>query len=228
MQKRTLSLSVIVGLGMAGLIVAPCRTAHAQGTIPGPVPAPTTPQTPTADPNQNTNDPNASQQKGPDVLDKAMKEPRLSRFVDAVKAAGLTDSLKGEGPYTIFAPTNAAFAKLPAGTLDDLMKPENKAKFADLLRYHVVPGKLSSADILKMGDKATLKTLAGTNITLNLGQNPKLNDAGLVKTDIMASNGVIHIIDTVLMPPPADATITPPVDTTNPPAVPPAVPPANP
>jgi uncharacterized surface protein with fasciclin (FAS1) repeats len=190
---------------MAGLI-APCRFAQAQE------PAPPAAQPPAAtDPTQ--------QPKGPNVLDQAMKEPKLSRFVDAVKAAGLTDTLKGDGPYTIFAPTNAAFAKLPAGTIEDLMKPENKSKFADLLKYHIVAGNLSSADILKMGDGATLKTLAGTTITLKLGTNPtapKLNDAGLVKTDITASNGVIHVIDTVL---------TPPVVETNPPA---AAPPANP
>jgi uncharacterized surface protein with fasciclin (FAS1) repeats len=223
MQKRTLRLSVIVGLGMAGLLV-PGSIARAQGTIPGPAPAPTNPQ-PAADPNANA--PDASKQKAPDVLDKASKEKQLSRFVDAVKAAGLTDMLKGDGPYTILAPTNSAFSKLPAGTLDDLMKPENKSKLADLLRYHIVAGNFSSADILKMGDKATLKTLAGTNVTLNLGPNPKLNDAGLIKTDIMASNGVIHIIDSVLMPP----SVTAPVDTTPPavpPATPPAVPPANP
>ena len=218
MQKRTLRLAVIVGLGMAGL-TAPVRFAHAQDPA-APAPAPAAQPPATTDP---------TQPKGPDVLDKAMKESRLSRFVDAVKASGLTDTLKGDGPYTIFAPTNAAFAKLPAGTLDDLMKPENKAKFADLLKYHIVAGNLSSADILKMGDGATLKTLAGTTITLKLGTNPtvpKLNDAGLVKTDIIGSNGVIHIIDTVLTPP--AVTTTPPADNTNPPAAPPANPPANP
>jgi len=214
MQKRTIRISMIVGLGMAGLIV-PCRFAQAQEPA-APAPAPAAQPPATIDP--------AQQPKGPNVLDQAMKEPKLSRFVDAVRAAGLTDTLKGDGPYTIFAPTNAAFAKLPAGTLDDLMKPENKAEFADLLKYHIVAGNLSSADILKMGDGATLMTLSGTTITLKLGTNPtipKLNDAGLVKTDITGSNGVIHVIDTVLTPP--AVTTTPPVDT-NPPAAPPANP----
>ena len=120
-------------------------------------------------------------------------------LVAAVKAAGLAEALSGEGPFTVFAPTDAAFAKLPEGTLESLLKPENKDKLAAILKYHVVPGRVYSTDALAAG-KA--KTLEGSWVKVGVvGKAAKVNDAGLVKTDIDASNGVIHVIDAVILPP---------------------------
>jgi uncharacterized surface protein with fasciclin (FAS1) repeats len=119
-------------------------------------------------------------------------------LVAAVKAAGLADTLSGKGPFTVFAPTDDAFAKLPAGTVDSLLKPENKQKLRSILLYHVVPGSVKSTD-LKDGE--TLKSAEGQTLTIHLaGGAVKVNDATVTKADIAASNGVIHVIDTVLLP----------------------------
>ena len=115
------------------------------------------------------------------------------------KAAGLVDTLKGPGPFTVFAPTDEAFAKLPAGTVESLLKPENKAKLTAILTYHVVPGKVMAADVAKL-DEA--KTVNGAMVTLQADDGKVMvNDAKVVKADIVASNGVIHVIDTVILPP---------------------------
>jgi uncharacterized surface protein with fasciclin (FAS1) repeats len=115
-----------------------------------------------------------------------------------VKAAGLAGTLSGPGPFPVFAPTNDAFAKLPAGTVDTLLKPENKAKLTAILLYHVVPGTVKSTD-LKSGD---VKTAEGQTIAVDVsGGAVKINGATVTKADIPASNGVIHVIDTVLIPP---------------------------
>ena len=120
-------------------------------------------------------------------------------LVAAVKAAGLAEALSGKGPFTVFAPTDEAFAKLPEGTVETLLKPENKDKLAAILKYHVVPGRVYSTDALSAG-KA--KTLEGGWVRISAeGKGAKVNDAGLVKTDIDAANGVIHVIDTVILPP---------------------------
>ena len=119
----------------------------------------------------------------------------------AAKAAGLVDALSGPGPITVFAPTDDAFAKLPAGTVESLLKPENKQKLADILKYHVVPGRVYSDDALKAKEAKTLQGGA-----IKIAANDKgafINDAKLVTTDINASNGVIHVIDSVILPPAA-------------------------
>jgi uncharacterized surface protein with fasciclin (FAS1) repeats len=122
----------------------------------------------------------------------------FNTLVAAVKAAGLVDALKGTGPFTVFAPTDEAFAKLPPGTLEDLLKPENKAKLQKILTYHVVPGRVMAKDVLKL-DSA--KTLEGEALTINAGSGAVMvNNARVIKTDIAASNGVIHVIDSVLLP----------------------------
>ena len=123
----------------------------------------------------------------------------VTTLVTAIKAAGLVDTLKGAGPFTVFAPTNAAFAKLPAGTLDDLLKPENKEKLKGILLYHVHVGKaVPAADVKTMA----LRTANGKPLAVTVdGGNVMINDAKVIKTDIPASNGVIHWIDTVVMPP---------------------------
>src|SRR3954447_24670705 len=116
----------------------------------------------------------------------------------ALKAAGLVDTLKGEGPFTVFAPTDEALAKLPAGTVDTLLKPENKAKLVSILTYHVVPGTVMAADVTKM---KTAKTVQGGSVKIAAANGKVMIDnATVTRADIAASNGVIHVIDTVLMP----------------------------
>ncbi|MES2506588.1 MAG: fasciclin domain-containing protein [Verrucomicrobiota bacterium] len=122
---------------------------------------------------------------------------QFNTLVAAVKAAGLVETLSGEGPFTVFAPTDEAFAKLPAGALEDLLKPENKEKLTSILTYHVVSGKVMAADV-KSGD---VKTVNGKEAALKVADGKvTIDKATVVKTDIAASNGVIHVIDTVLMP----------------------------
>ena len=145
-----------------------------------------------------------------DIVDAAMASPDHATLVAAVKAAGLVDTLKGPGPFTVFAPTDAAFKALPAGTVDTLLKPANKARLSGLLTYHVVAGRVDSktlvAQIKAGGGKAALKTVQGETLTASLdGAKVKLTDAkgnsGHVTTaDLMESNGVIHVVDKVLMP----------------------------
>lgn len=132
------------------------------------------------------------------IVDVAASNPDFSTLVAAVKAAGLVDTLNGAGPFTVFAPTNAAFAKLPPGTLEDLLKPENKAKLAAILTYHVVAGKVLAADAVKL-DKAT--TVNGADADINVeGGTVTIDGATITATDVAASNGVIHVIDTVMLP----------------------------
>lgn len=144
------------------------------------------------------------------VVENASTAGNLKTLVAAVTAAGLVDTLKGPGPFTVFAPDDDAFKKLPAGTVDTLVKPENKAKLTGILTYHVVPGKLDSAAIAKMIEdgkgKAELKTVAGGTLTATMeGDALVLTDANGGKSkvsqgDVYQSNGVAHVIDTVLMP----------------------------
>lgn len=122
---------------------------------------------------------------------------QFNTLVAAVKAAGLVETLSGEGPFTVFAPTDEAFAKLPAGTVEDLLKPENKEKLTSILTYHVVAGKVMAADV-KSGD---VKTVNGKEATVKVADGKvTIGSANVVKTDIAASNGVIHVIDSVLIP----------------------------
>jgi uncharacterized surface protein with fasciclin (FAS1) repeats len=144
------------------------------------------------------------------IIQNALNSADHTTLVAAVKAAGLVNTLEGKGPFTVFAPTNEAFAKLPAGTVDTLLKPENKAKLTTILTYHVVPGKISAktlaADIKKGGGQATLKTVNGENLTASKeGDAISLTDASgnpakVTIADVNQSNGVIHVIDTVLLP----------------------------
>ena len=132
------------------------------------------------------------------IVDVAAGNPDFSTLVAAVKAAGLVETLSGPGPFTVFAPTNAAFAKLPAGTLEDLLKPENKAQLTAILTYHVVPGKVMAADAVKL-DNAT--TVNGATADINVaGGTVTIDGATITATDVAASNGVIHVIDTVMLP----------------------------
>jgi uncharacterized surface protein with fasciclin (FAS1) repeats len=134
-----------------------------------------------------------------DIVDTAVAAGQFKTLASAIQAAGLVDTLKGDGPFTVFAPTDEAFAKLPDGTLENLLKPENKDQLVAILTYHVVPGKVEAADVVKM-DEA--KTVNGKMVDITVeGDTAMVNNAKVTKTDIPASNGVIHVIDTVILPP---------------------------
>ncbi|GAL37670.1 secreted and surface protein containing fasciclin-like repeats [Vibrio maritimus] len=133
-----------------------------------------------------------------DIVDVAAENGSFTTLVAAVQAAGLVDTLKGEGPFTVFAPTDEAFAKLPEGTVETLLMPENKDKLVAILTYHVVPGKVMAADVMGL-DKA--KTVQGQEIMITKKDGSVMVDnATVVATDVKAKNGVIHVIDTVIMP----------------------------
>ncbi|MFS4582326.1 fasciclin domain-containing protein [Phaeobacter sp. C3_T13_0] len=132
-----------------------------------------------------------------DIVDTAAGAGDFSTLVAAVKAAGLVDTLKGDGPFTVFAPTDAAFAALPAGTVEELLKPENKDKLVEILTYHVVPGKVMSGDL---SDDMKAATVQGGEVTIDLDSGVMVDGAKVVTADIEAENGVIHVIDAVIMP----------------------------
>jgi uncharacterized surface protein with fasciclin (FAS1) repeats len=134
-----------------------------------------------------------------DIVDTAASAGSFDTLVSAVQAADLVEVLKGEGPFTVFAPTDAAFAKLPAGTVENLLKPENKAQLVALLTYHVVPGKTMSGDLA--GQKLEATTVQGSAVGIDAtGDSVMVDDASVVQADIEADNGVIHVIDAVIMP----------------------------
>ena len=132
------------------------------------------------------------------IVDVASSNPDFSTLVAAVSAAGLVETLSGEGPFTVFAPTNAAFAALPAGVLDALLLPENKDALVKILTYHVVPGTVLAADIAD-GD-VVIETVEGQNVLFSTSNGVTVNGANVVTADVLASNGVIHVIDAVLVP----------------------------
>ena len=134
-----------------------------------------------------------------DIVDTAVSAGQFKTLAAALGAAGLVDTLKGEGPFTVFAPTDAAFAKLPDGTVEKLLKPENKDQLTAVLTYHVVAGKVMAADVIKLSEAKTVNG-APAKIAVN-GDNVMINDATVSTADVTASNGVIHVIDTVLLPP---------------------------
>lgn len=133
-----------------------------------------------------------------DIVDTAVSAGSFNTLVAAVKAAGLVDTLKGDGPFTVFAPTDAAFAALPAGTVEDLLKPENKAKLTAILTYHVVPGKVMSTDIA--GKKLSPATVEGSTVDIDATNGVMVDGANVTTADVVADNGVIHVIDKVIMP----------------------------
>jgi uncharacterized surface protein with fasciclin (FAS1) repeats len=144
------------------------------------------------------------------IVQNPMKSKDHTTLLAAVKAAGLVDTLESEGPFTVFAPTNEAFDKLPSGTVDTLVKPENKKKLSGILTYHVVPGKMTAEALMDKikagGGKATLKTVNGENLTAKMDvdmvelTDKKGGKSKVTIADVMQSNGVIHVVDTVLMP----------------------------
>ena len=133
-----------------------------------------------------------------DIVDTAVAAGSFNTLAKALQAAGLVDTLKGKGPFTVFAPTDDAFSKLPAGTVESLLKPENKEKLKAILLYHVVSGDVTAAQVVKL---SSAKTINGEDVKIAVnGGTVMVNDARVVKADIQASNGVIHVIDTVLIP----------------------------
>jgi uncharacterized surface protein with fasciclin (FAS1) repeats len=135
-----------------------------------------------------------------DIVGTAVQNPNFSTLVAALKAAGLVETLKGSGPFTVFAPTNEAFAKLPAGTVEHLLKPENKAQLQEVLTYHVLAGNVRAKDIQQ--GETDVKTLQGQTLEVkkNVLGNVTINDATVIIPDVVTSNGTIHAIDTVLIP----------------------------
>jgi transforming growth factor-beta-induced protein len=188
MKRSNIVLSVLLVLTF---VVAACA--------PAPTPAPTAMPEPTKMP-----EPTAMPEPVlKDIVDTAVADGRFTTLVTAVTAAGLVDTLKGEGPFTVFAPTDDAFAKLPAGTVDELLKPENKQKLTDILLYHVVSGKVMAADVVGL---TSATTVLGKDVAIKVDMgNVYVNDAKVIITDIETSNGVIHVIDTVLLPPAEEA-----------------------
>ena len=133
-----------------------------------------------------------------DIVDTAVSAGDFTTLVAAVQAAGLVETLKSDGPYTVFAPTDEAFAKLPAGTVETLLLPENKDKLVAILTYHVVPGNVQAADVVNLTSASTAN---GADLAINVdGGVVFVNDARVIATDIEASNGVIHVVDTVILP----------------------------
>ena len=133
-----------------------------------------------------------------DIVETAVAAGSFNTLAKALQAAGLVDTLKSKGPFTVFAPTDAAFAKLPAGTLEDLLKPENKQKLTEILTYHVVAGKVAAADVTKLKNA---KTVNGKSVRISAAGGAVMVDgAKVVKADVMASNGIIHVIDSVILP----------------------------
>lgn len=138
-----------------------------------------------------------------DIVDTAVASKQFPTLVAAVQAAGLVPALKGDGPFTVFAPTEAAFQKLEKakpGTIASLLKPENKAKLSAILTYHVIPGKVLAADVMQLKNHTKVKTLNGKSVTVTNKGGVKINKSNVIKTDILATNGVVHVIDTVLLP----------------------------
>ena len=133
-----------------------------------------------------------------DIVDTAVAAGQFNTLAAALDAADLIDTLKGDGPFTVFAPTDEAFAKLPEGTVESLLKPENRDQLIAILTYHVGPGKVEAADVVKLSNATTVN---GQDVAIQVADNGvRINDANVIKTDIGASNGVIHGIDTVILP----------------------------
>lgn len=133
-----------------------------------------------------------------DIVDTAIANGSFTTLVTAVKAAGLVDTLKGKGPFTVFAPTDAAFSKLPKGTIDSLLKPENKSKLVAILTHHVIAGAVSSADVVSK--KLSPKTVNGSSLSIDGTMGVMVSGAKVITADVKASNGIIHVIDKVLLP----------------------------
>jgi transforming growth factor-beta-induced protein len=186
MKRMTTALSLLI---VAVFVLSACAPAATPAPQPTAMPAPTTAPEPTAEPVEAPGT----------IVDIAIADDRFTTLVTAVVTAELAETLSGEGPFTVFAPTNDAFAALPEGTVEELLLPENKQLLTDILLYHVVAGKVMAADVVGL-ESAT--TVLGADVTIKVDMgNVYINDAKVIITDIEASNGVIHVIDAVILPP---------------------------
>jgi transforming growth factor-beta-induced protein len=182
-------------LTVTALVLAACAPAATPTEAPVAEPEPTAAPEPTAMPEPEV--------MLKDIVDTAVADGRFQTLVAAVTAAELVDTLKGEGPFTVFAPTDDAFAKLPEGTVESLLLPENKQALTDILLYHVVSGKVMASDVVNLEKAATV---LGKDVAIKVDMgNVYINDAQVIITDIETSNGVIHVIDTVILPPAEEA-----------------------
>lgn len=191
----------IPGYGMKTASAMWDGTSSSGGAMMGAPAGSGTPSTPSTPTTPTTPPPSASTNTRGTVVDVAMGNSDFSTLVAALKAADLVGSLQAPGPFTVLAPTNAAFAKLPSGTLEDLLKPENKEKLREILTYHVISGKVKSGDVMAMSNPQMPRTLSGKTVTVKTTAPVTVNNARVTATDIEATNGVIHVLDTVLMPP---------------------------
>lgn len=163
-----------VGIALCGLVLAVVPSVHAAGCCP------------------------ASCSRPKDIVDTAVAAGSFTTLAAALEAGGLIETLKGPGPFTVFAPTDEAFAKLPEGTVAELLKPENKETLVKILTYHVVPGRVPASAVVNL---SSAKTVQGSEVAISARRSGvRVNDANVVKTDIRASNGLIHVIDGVLLP----------------------------
>ena len=182
--------------GFAGASQAEPRRGH---NTPAAAPVAASPSAATADAVASTQAATSPRAAG-NIIEVATSAGNFTTLVAALNAAGLTETLNGAGPFTVFAPTDAAFAKLPAGTVESLLMPQNKSKLVALLTYHVVPGRVASADLA--GVTATPATVQGGTLAVDTSGGVKVGGATVTTPDVAASNGTIHVIDTVMMPPP--------------------------
>ena len=186
MTHPALTKSVVIAIVLLAGAASPAFASHHGGTHG--TPSATTSTTPTKETNMSNKD----------IVDTAVGAGQFKTLAAALGAADLIGTLKGPGPFTVFAPTDAAFAALPDGTVDDLLKPENKAKLASILTYHVVSGKVTSSDVVKLSEA---DSVGGPKLKITTeGGKVKINDATVTTADIETSNGVIHVIDKVLIP----------------------------
>jgi uncharacterized surface protein with fasciclin (FAS1) repeats len=189
---RFISLKLAVSTVACALALAGCDDEETTTSSPSPTP---TNQNPTPAPSGSSSTPPTAQA---DIVATAEGAGQFKTLVAAVKAAELESTLKGPGPFTVFAPTDDAFASLPAGTVEDLLKPENKAKLTSILTYHVVPGNVPSSEAVKL---TSAKTVNGKELAFSTANGGlEVNGAKVVQADVKASNGVIHIIDKVIIP----------------------------
>lgn len=198
LKPMTSSLSIA-----ALAIVFATASTHPSYASPAQQSATTSSAAPLAQSMQNEPSQGASAQSTPrttgTILEVASQAGQFSTLLAALTAAGLTETLSGTGPFTVFAPTDAAFAKLPAGTVENLLMPENKDKLAAILTYHVVPGRVASSDLANV--TSTPATVQGGRLSVDTSSGVKIGGANVVGPDVAASNGTIHVIDTVLLPP---------------------------
>jgi len=202
MRKLTATLVLVMALVLAACAPAATQAPPQPTATAAPTQPPAATEAPASQPTAMPTPADSGMSAEPqDIVDLAIADGRFTTLVAAVQAAGLVDTLKGEGPFTVFAPTEDAFAKLPAGTLDDVLA--NPEQLKDILLYHVVSGEVMAADVLTMDGKSAETALAGKSISITIdGDKVMLNDTVMVViTDIVTTNGVIHVIDSVLLPP---------------------------